>query len=122
MSSVSNKFIGHVGEEYVTGFWGALGSLTGREISQADFVIIAALAGPILWLLGLVLFYLRTEVGNWLVWAFVVAMTVSELAHFVFPFVAYGEFGYFSGLYTAALPLIPAWVVAVQLIRAERAG
>lgn len=114
-------FVVHVGEEYFTDFWVVLGSLTGRDISQANFVIVAALVGPILWLLGLVLFYVRTEIGNWLVWAFVVAMTVSELVHFVFPFMAYGEFGYFSGLYTAALPLIPAWVVAVRLIRAGRA-
>ena len=64
---------------------------------------------------------LRTEIGNWLAWAFVAAMTVSELARFVFPFVAAGPPGYFPGLYTAALPLVPSAVVSVRLVRSGRA-
>ena len=113
-------FIVHVGEEYFTEFWAALSSLSGGTIPQDNFVLVAALVGPVLWLGGLTLLYLRTEIGNWLAWVFVVAMTVSELAHFVFPFVAEGRLTYFSGLYTAALPLIPAWVLAVRLVRDAR--
>lgn len=110
----------HVGEEYFTKFWIALSGLTGQSIPEQNYFLVAALIGPIFWLTGLILLYLRTEIGNWLAWAFVVAMTVSELAHFVFPFLGNQPVGYFSGLYTAALPLIPAWFVAIRLYRDSR--
>lgn len=113
-------FIVHVLEEYLTGFPAAMTDLTGRPVSERNFMLVAAFIGPILWLVSLVLFYQRTELGNYLVWGFVVAMTVSELAHFVFPIVAGPPLAYFPGLYTAALPLIPAWVVAVRLVRPSR--
>jgi hypothetical protein len=108
-------FIVHVLEEYLTGFWSAMTELTGHPISELQFMLVAAFIGPILWLLGLVLAYMRTEIGNYLMWAFFVAMTISELAHFVFP-IASGGFGYFPGLYTAALPLVPAAVGIRRLL------
>jgi hypothetical protein len=37
-----------------------------------------------------------------------VNMIVAALAHFVFPFMEDGTFHYVSGMYTAALPLLPA--------------
>ncbi len=113
-------FIVHVFEEYLTEFWVAMSELTGHEIPEFNFLVIAAFIGPVLWLTGLALFCLRTEIGNYLVWAFIVAMTISELAHVVFPFVAYGHFTYFSGLYTAILPLVPALVCAVRLVQDSR--
>jgi hypothetical protein len=113
-------FIVHVLEEYLTEFWEAMSLMTGEPMSQRNFLLVAAFAGPVLWLVGLVLFYLRTEIGNYLAWAFFVAMTISELAHFVFPFAAYGRFQYFPGMYTAALPLIPAWIGVYRLIQESR--
>lgn len=105
-------FVVHVVEEYMTEFWVAISNLSGHHVSEESFLLVAAFLGPMLWLTGLILLYVRTELGNYFTWAFLVAMTVSELAHFVFPIAAYGEFRYFSGLYTAILPLIPAaWCV-----------
>lgn len=110
-------FIVHVIEEYVTEFWAAISSLSGHHVSEGNFLFVAAFLGPILWLTGLIFLYARTELGNYFTWAFLVAMTVSELAHFVFPLVAYGEFRYFSGLYTALLPLVPAAWCAYRLVQ-----
>lgn len=110
-------FVIHVLEEYLAGFPGAISDLTGRAVSERDFLLVAAFIGPILWLVSLALFHMRTEIGNYLVWAFVVAMTISELAHFAFPFAAGPPVTYFPGLYTAAFPLIPAWIVAFRLTR-----
>ena len=50
----------------------------------------------------------RTDIGYYLLSFFFVGMTVAELSHFVFPFLEDGTFHYTSGMYTAALPLIPA--------------
>ena len=39
---------------------------------------------------------------------FFVAMMLAELSHFIFPFMEDGTFHYFPGMWTAALPLLPA--------------
>ncbi len=56
--------------------------------------------------------------------SFSVAMVFAELAHFVFPFVEDGTFHYVSGMYTAALPLIPAgyglYVTLSEIKKAKR--
>ena len=36
-------------------------------------------------------------------------MILAELSHFVFPFLIDGTFHYESGMWTAALPLLPAF-------------
>lgn len=113
-------FIIHVAEEFFTDFWTEIGDLGGRDVSLDQFLLVAAFIGPVLWLSGLILLYMRTEIGNYLTWAFLVAMTVSELSHFVFPFVSAGRFTYFSGLYTAALPLIPAAICIYRIVRLSR--
>lgn len=109
-------FIIHVLEEYLTGFHTAISDLTGHNVSEQNFLIVAGFIGPLLWLSGLALFYLRTEIGNYLVAAFFVAMILSELAHFAFPIAAGEPFGYFPGLYTAILPLIPAAVALYRFV------
>lgn len=115
-------FIIHVAEEYFTEFWIEIGELGGRDVSLSQFLLVAAFIGPCLWLSGLILLCLRTEIGNYMTWAFLVAMTVSELSHFLFPFFSEGRFTYFSGLYTAALPLIPAAVCAYRMVTLSRVG
>ena len=50
----------------------------------------------------------RTDIGFYFLSFFYVAMMFAELSHFVFPFLEDGTFHYVSGMYTAAIPLIPA--------------
>jgi hypothetical protein len=109
----------HVGEEYLTEIWTAFSDL-GQPMTERTFFLVAATIAPIFWLLGLILLYLRTEIGNWMTWVFVVAMAVVELTHLVYPFMDTGHFGYFSGIYTCLLPAAAGWFLAFRLYRAGR--
>jgi deazaflavin-dependent oxidoreductase (nitroreductase family) len=95
-----------VGEEYLTAAWDAFGRI-GQPLSERTLVVVAGTIVPIFWLLGLILLVLRTEIGNWMTWVFVVAMAIVEPSHLFFPFLETGRFGYFPGLY-ACLPLMTA--------------
>lgn len=102
-------FILHVYEEYVTDFEGVVSQLVGRPVPEANFLAFAAFLAPFLWVGGAVMLVKRWAFGLYFLCAFFFAMTIAELAHFIFPFVIDGTFHYVSGMYTAALPLIPAF-------------
>jgi len=101
-------FIVHVYEEYVTDFEVAMTDITGFHMLERDFLTVAAFVAPILWITGAILIIKRTQIGYYFLSFFFVAMTVAELSHYVFPFLEDGTFRYVSGMYTAALPLLPA--------------
>lgn len=101
-------FIIHVYEEYLTDFEMAVSDITGIHVLEKNFLTIAAFVGPIVWLTGAILLLKKTDFGFYLLSFFFVAMTIAELSHFIFPFIEDGTFHYVSGMYTAALPLIPA--------------
>lgn len=101
-------FILHVYEEYLTDFELVITDLSGIEVEESSFLTVAAFFGPIIWLLGAILLVKRTDLGYFLLSFFFVAMALAELSHFVFPFLQSNHFHYVSGMYTAALPLIPA--------------
>ncbi len=113
-------FIAHVYEEYVTDFEHLMSDLSGSEVSERSFLTVAAFVGPSLWILTGVLVSARRPFGYYLISAFVIAMTVAELSHFVFPFLEDGTFHYTSGMLTAALPLIPTAVLAKRLLEGTR--
>ena len=69
---------------------------------------IAAFMGPAMWIAGAILLLKKTQFGYYFLSFFIVAMTMAELSHYLFPFMEDGTFHYVSGMYTAALPLIPA--------------
>lgn len=101
-------FIVHVYEEYVTDFEVAMTDITGFHIFERDFLTIAAFIAPILWISGAILLLRKTQIGYYFLSFFFVAMCMAELSHYIFPFLEDGTFHYVSGMYTAALPLIPA--------------
>ena len=90
-------------------------------MQERGFLTVAGFVAPILWLIGAVLLLKRTNIGYYMLSFFFVTMTIAELAHFVFPFIEDGTFHYTSGMYTAALPLIPAgyglYVVLTEIRR-----
>ena len=116
-------FIVHVYEEYVTDFELLVSKLVGHQVPETNFLFVAAFMAPFLWVGGAVMLIKRWAFGYYFLCAFFIAMVIAELAHFVFPFVIDGTFHYESGMYTAALPLIPAFYglhVMLREIRAQR--
>ena len=110
-------FVLHVAEEYYTQFHIAIAHLAGTQPSLDTFLGVAAFGAPILWISAVLLLMARHPFGNYLIWAFFIGMLLAELTHFIFPFVEDGTFHYFSGMYTAILPLIPAYVGFRRLLR-----
>ena len=101
-------FIVHVYEEYLMDFEVSMTDIFGFHMTEKSFLSVAAFFGPIMWIVGAILIIRRTPIGFYFLSFFYVAMTMAELSHFVFPFIEDGTFHYVSGMYTAALPLIPA--------------
>jgi len=101
-------FIIHVYEEYVTDFEVAITDITGFHMLEKNFLTVAAFVAPIIWITGAILLIKRTHIGFYFLSFFYVGMMFAELSHFIFPFLEDGTFHYVSGMYTAAIPLIPA--------------
>lgn len=101
-------FIIHVYEEYLTDFEVAVTDIFGFHVQEQVFMTIAAFMGPAMWILGAILLLKKTQFGYYFLSFFIIAMTMAELSHYIFPFMEDGTFHYVSGMYTAALPLIPA--------------
>lgn len=110
-------FVIHTFEEYLTHFEQLVSKLAGRDIEQASVLFIIAWLAPFIWVGGAVMLMKRWAFGYYFLCAFFFAMTIAELAHFVFPFLIDGTFHYESGMYTAALPLIPAWFGLYRVLR-----
>ncbi len=101
-------FIVHVYEEYITDFEVAMTDITGFHMLEKNFLTVAAFVAPIIWITGAILLIKRTHIGFYFLSFFFMAMMFAELSHFIFPFLEDGTFHYVSGMYTAAIPLIPA--------------
>lgn len=110
-------FIIHVYEEYIFGFETVASALSGEEVSQVNFLTFAGFFAPVMWIAGAILIIKRWTLGYYFLAFFFVAMTVAELAHFIFPFILYGEWRYTAGVATAAIPLIPAFYGLMITIR-----
>lgn len=118
-------FIVHVYEEYLTDFEVAMTDITGFHILEQKFLTVAAFFAPIFWIIGAILIIKQTQIGYYFLSCFFVAMTIAELSHYIFPFLEDGTFHYVSGMYTAALPLIPAGYglfITLREIRKIRQG
>lgn len=110
-------FILHVYEEYLTDFEVAVTDIFGFHVQEQTFMTIAAFIGPAMWILGAILLLKKTAFGYYFLSFFIVAMTMAELSHYIFPFLEDGTFHYVSGMYTAALPLIPAGYALYIVLR-----
>ncbi len=115
----------HVGEEALTDFSGAIAAITGVPWREPDFMLLIGLLGPAVWFLAAWSLWRRQPAGNFVFWFLIVGMILGEPTHLlVFPFVAMAKFGigyeYFSGMYTALFPMIPAILALVQLVTDHR--
>ena len=102
-------FVVHVYEEFASHVEHHLARLSGLQVTQTDFLIIAAFSGPIVWLLGAVMLLKRWAFGYFLGSTFLFGMMFAELSHFVSPLMEDGTFHYTPGMYTAILPVISGW-------------
>lgn len=113
----------HVGEESLTGFNNAIASISGTPWSDREFTLLIGLLGPAIWFFGAWSLWKRQPIGNFIYWFLIVGMILGEPTHMIlFPILAMKQFGigyeYFSGMYTALFPMIPA-ILALAAIVAE---
>jgi hypothetical protein len=137
----------HMAEEYLTRFGPAMSRLFDISWTERSFLIVFAFVGPALYsLTALGLFY-RVPFAGFLAWFIFIGPGVAEFTHFIFPLlqpairpelpgtiseaVSNGRFVadmpnyyigttgryYFSGMYTAVLPMIPGIWAIVRMVR-----
>ncbi|MES2034705.1 MAG: HXXEE domain-containing protein [Pseudomonadota bacterium] len=104
-------FVIHRVEEKLAGFFAALSRLTHvptPDILSWNVILLVALSVGA-WLAVPVLLKRGIAFGYYLAWTFFAAMGITELAHFIFPLIAGGPYGYFPGMASAALLAPAAW-------------
>jgi hypothetical protein len=111
----------HVGEEFITHFNQSIALITGHAWADKPFTLLIALIGPIFWIFGAFSLWLKQALGNFILWFMIVGMILGEPTHLlVFPVVVMYQKGasyhYFSGMYTALFPMIPAILALVVII------
>lgn len=114
----------HVGEEALTGFNQSIASITGTPWSDGPFTLLIGLIGPAVWAFGGWSLWRRQPFGNFILWFMIVGMILGEPTHLlVFPVIAMQQSGhgydYFSGMYTALFPMVPAILALAQIVRAH---
>lgn len=110
-------FIIHVSEEFAAHVERYLTKLSGFEVTQTEFLVIAAFLSPVVWLLGAVMLLRRWPFGYFFASTFLFGMMFAELAHFISPFMEGGTFHYTPGMYTAILPVVSGWFTFRKVLR-----
>lgn len=140
----------HIVEEYLTGFGPAMSRLFNISWTEKGFVIVFALIGPTIYTLTTLGLYYRVRVAGFIAWFIFIGPGVAEFTHFIFPliqphldptnlstitqtingtevanmpnyFVKETGHYYFSGMYTAILPMIPGIYAIWRLTKEYKA-
>lgn len=116
----------HIGEEALTHFNRAIAILSGKDWSDHDFTMLIGLLGPVVWFWAAWSLWKRQAAGNFIFWFLIVGMILGEPTHLlVFPVVAMVKQGigyaYFSGMYTALFPMVPAVLALAAIIKDRKA-
>jgi hypothetical protein len=112
-------FVFHRIEERVSNFFPALQDITGVATPailspQVILLVLASVGG---WLSIPFLMARGHAFGRYLAWTFFVSMGVTELAHFAFPLIVGGQYGYFPGMASVVALAPAAWWGAYLLAR-----
>jgi hypothetical protein len=140
----------HMIEEYVTGFGPAMSRLFDISWTERGFLLVFAFIGPIIYSLTALGLYWRIPLAGFVACFIFVGPGVAEFTHFIFPLIKpailpdepqtvtqmvsngrlvenmpnyfIGTTGryYFSGLYTAVLPMVPGIYGIYAVIRESR--
>ncbi|MGE3466504.1 MAG: hypothetical protein AB7J13_06180 [Pyrinomonadaceae bacterium] len=141
----------HMIEEYLTAFGPAMSRLFDISWTERSFLLVFAFTGPILYTLTAIGLYYRFPFAGFLAWFIFIGPGVAEFTHFIFPLlqpaiephnaetisqtVSNGSFVanmpnyyfkttgtyYFSGMYTAILPMIPGILAIYKVVKASNA-
>jgi hypothetical protein len=139
----------HIVEEYLTGFGPAMSRLFNIPWSEKSFIIIFALIGPTIYTLTTLGLYYKVPLAGFVAWFIFIGPGFAEFTHFIFPilqphieptninsvskiidgteivnmpnyyFKSTGRY-YFSGMWTAVLPMIPGMYAIYRLTKAHR--
>ena len=140
----------HMIEEYVTGFGPAMSRLFDISWTERSFLLVFAFIGPIIYSLTALGLFWRIPLAGFVACFIFVGPGVAEFTHFIFPLIkpailpddprtitqmvsngtlvenmrnyfigTTGQY-YFSGLYTAVLPMVPGIYGIYAVIRASR--
>ena len=139
----------HMCEEYLTGFGPSMSRLFAITWTERSFLMIFAFIGPVLYSLTALGLYYRIPLAGFVAWFIFVGPGVAEFTHFIFPLLkpevlpdvtqaishniggtfisdmpnywvtATGKY-YFSGMYTAVLPMIPGIYAIFTIVKASR--
>jgi hypothetical protein len=135
----------HMAEEYLTSFGPAMSRLFDISWTERSFLLIFAFVGPAIYSLTALGLYYGIPFAGFVAWFIFIGPGIAEFTHFIFPLLkpalspdvtstittqvangrlianmpnywigATGRY-YFSGLYTAALPMIPGILAVYRL-------
>ncbi len=139
----------HIIEEYQTGFGPAMSRLFNIPWTEKGFLIVFALVGPTIYTLTTLGLYYRVPIAGFIAWFIFIGPGVAEFTHFIFPLIQpdiepgnldavtqsingtevanmpnyyYKTTGhyYFSGMWTAVLPMIPGMYAIYRLVKEHR--
>lgn len=111
-------FVLHKLEERFMDFFPRLSEITGVPVPETDsWLVVLLYLFAASWLLIPFLVKRNYSFGYYLAWTFFTAMGVTELAHFVFPFIEGGAYGYFPGMASVILLAPAAWWGMFRLSR-----
>lgn len=139
----------HIVEEYQTGFGPAMSRLFNIPWSEKSFIMVFALVGPTIYTLTTLGLYYRIPIAGFIAWFIFIGPGLAEFTHFIFPllqpqlepnnlnsitqtingteitnmpnyyFKSTGQY-YFSGMYTAVLPMLPGMYAIYRLTKEYR--
>jgi hypothetical protein len=139
----------HIIEEYQTGFGPAMSRLFNIPWSEKGFLIVFALVGPTIYTLTTLGLLYRVPMAGFIAWFIFIGPGVAEFTHFIFPLLQpavepanvhhitqtikgteiatmpnyyYKTTGhyYFSGMWTAVLPMIPGIYAIYRLTKEHK--
>lgn len=139
----------HMVEEYFTGFGPAISRIFNVPWTEKSFLMVFMMIGPIIYTLTSLGLYYRFPLAGFVAWFIFIGPGVAEFTHFIFPAIephiepgniqhvtqtidgtvvadmpnyyykTTGKF-YFSGMWTAVLPMIPGIYAIYRLTRKPR--
>ena len=138
----------HMVEEYMTGFGPAMSRIFNISWSEKGFLIVFMMIGPIIYTLTTLGLYYRVPIAGFIAWFIFIGPGLAEFTHFIFPLIeplqpenissitqtingteitnmpnyyykTSGHF-YFSGMWTAVLPMIPGIYAIYRLVKEHR--